>query len=326
MRWRGLDSDAQRRLATYWATGIGIGLGYAVVRGSTWQGSTQLHTIMEVSATVLASMVGLMALVRYYSRKNNTFLFIGTGFMGTAFFDGYHALVTSEFLEPYMPSDLGSLIPWSWTASRQFLAIMLFLGWLAWLRERRLGAAGQIDARAIYLGAALLALLSFLFFAFVPLPRAYYPEIVFHRPEEFGPALFFLMALYGYLRKGEWRRDAFEHWLVLGLIVAVVAQAAVMSRSGQLFDMEFDVAHLLKMVSYACVLTGLLLNMRATFRRVVEARHEAESNARLLQLTLDNMRDGVSVMDADLNVVRFNAAMTKLLEFPEGRFASGDKL
>ena len=57
---------------------------------------------------------------------------------------------------------------------------------------------------------------------------------------------FFLLALVGYLRKGSWRTDDFEHWLVLSLIVAFMGQAMFMSFSGRLFDFEFDAAHLLK--------------------------------------------------------------------------------
>ena len=39
-------------------------------------------------------IVGATALVRFYSKKDNTFLFIGAGFLGTAFLDGYHTVVT----------------------------------------------------------------------------------------------------------------------------------------------------------------------------------------------------------------------------------------
>ena len=39
---------------------------------------------MEALATLLAFVVGAISLVRFYSKKNNTFLFIGTGFLGTA--------------------------------------------------------------------------------------------------------------------------------------------------------------------------------------------------------------------------------------------------
>ena len=127
-----MKSDKQaliirNRVLAYWAIGIATCLGYALSRGSSWQGDAQLHTVMEVISTVLALTVGTLALVRFYSKKNNTFLFIGAGFLGTAFLDGYHAVVTSAFFKPFMPSDLPALIPWSWVASRQFLSIMLFI-------------------------------------------------------------------------------------------------------------------------------------------------------------------------------------------------------
>ena len=82
-----------------------------------------------------------------------------------------------------------------------------------------MGEAGRISEQSVYWGVGLLALGSLVFFIFVPLPRAYFPELFFHRPEEFVPAIFFLWALAGYLHKGRWKNDAFEHWLVLSLIV-----------------------------------------------------------------------------------------------------------
>ncbi|MCP4779973.1 MAG: PAS domain S-box protein [Hyphomicrobium sp.] len=55
-----------------------------------------------------------------------------------------------------------------------------------------------------------------------------------------------------------------------------------MSFSGELFDMEFDIAHLLKKVSYVCILIGLLGSMYAVFRLEAErgeAMKEAKSKA-----------------------------------------------
>ena len=85
------------------------------------------------------------------------------------------------------------------------------------------------------------------------------------------PGLFFLLALVGYVRKGQWKTDPFEHWLVMSLIVGLVAQVAFMSFSYQIFDGMFDVAHLLKKVSYVFVLVGLLISMYHLFKQAEDS-------------------------------------------------------
>jgi hypothetical protein len=87
-----------------------------------------------------------------------------------------------------MPSDLPSLIPWSWISSRLFLSAVLFLTWLAWRREQKLGPKGTYNEKAVYAAFA----------AFTPLPDAYFPDLIFPRPEDFVPALFFTAAFAGY--------------------------------------------------------------------------------------------------------------------------------
>ena len=113
---------------------------------------------------MLALVVGVIALVRFYSKKGNTYLFIGTGFLGTALLDGYHAVVTFapvSFSEvfPSLPASLG---PWSWLASRIFLSILLFLSWWANRREDRKGKAGMIGERRVYGVVGVLTVASFL--------------------------------------------------------------------------------------------------------------------------------------------------------------------
>ncbi|MHA1538493.1 MAG: PAS domain S-box protein [Alphaproteobacteria bacterium] len=282
MRYKVLRELRCRKVQAYLLVGVVLCVGYWFVRGSTWQSSTHFHTLLEVIATLLALMVGVSALVRYHSVKDNTILFIGTGFFGTALLDGFHAIVTSSHFKPMMPTDFPHLIPWSWVASRLFLSVLLCLSWYAWRRGVRLGKPGEISARGIYITTGILTLISFAFFILAPLPRAYYPEFIFHRPEEFVPAFFFGLALVGYLRKGAWRTDPLEHWLVLSLIVGFLGQAVFMSFSGRLFDLEFDLAHNLKSVSYVFVLTGLMMSMFAKFREVeASADKVAQVNAEL---------------------------------------------
>ena len=99
------------RTFMYIAVGSSLLLSFVLLWTSTWQGNTQLHTLMEVLATALALFVGVVALVRFYTQRNSTFLFVGTGFFGTALLDGYHAIVTSSFFDHLLPSVPSSLIP-----------------------------------------------------------------------------------------------------------------------------------------------------------------------------------------------------------------------
>lgn len=303
-------SQAEIRKWSYIGLFGALLLGSSLLQGVTWEGSAELHTLMEVIAMFLALTVGMMALIRFYSKKNNTILMVATGFLGTGLLDGYHAIVTSSFFAAQFPSGLDSLIPWSWIASRVFLSILLWFSWLSWKREARMGEAGRVSERMIYIYAGTLTLASFFFFAFVPLPRAYYPEIFFHRPEEFVPALFFLLALIGYLTKGHWKNDLFDHWLVLSLIVGFMGQALFMSYSGQLFDTMFDLAHLLKIVTYLFVLTGMTISTYHLFRQAEDSKQEIlRANAWLQEEISERTRAEMKLKRQARELERSNAEL-----------------
>ncbi|MDM8565156.1 MASE3 domain-containing protein [Candidatus Halobeggiatoa sp. HSG11] len=289
------------KFVTYVILTISLFIGYFLLRDVAWQGTKQLHTLMEVIASLLALLIGIMALLQYYSKKNITFLFIGTGFLGTSCLDIYHTVVTSTFFDLYFPSPPPSLIPWSWLASRMFLAFSLWLSWIVWNREQKLGKSQVTNESIVYSIAILLTIGCFIFFAFVPLPRAYYPELFFHRPEEFIPAIFFLLALIGYLKKGHWQTNIFEHWLVLSLIVNFMGQVMFMSFSGHLFDNMFDSAHLLKKVSYICVLIGLLCNIYIMYKNSEKYTKQLSENNEDLQIMIkDIVKISQGIADGNL--------------------------
>ncbi len=310
------------RVLSYYLLGL-LAISYWFLRGSDWRGSEQLHTIMECMATMLAFVVGSMALVRFYSKKNNTFLIIGAGFIGTACLDGYHALVTSIWFKLYLPTDLPALSPWSWLAPRLFLSLLLWISYIAWKREQKLGAKGVVKETTVFIVIAIATISSCLVFIFVPLPSAYYPELFFPRPEEFLPAIFFIFALKGYLNKGEWKHDDFEHWLVLALIISVVSQIVFMSSSKELYDVEFDVAHLLKQTSYLAVLIGLFINMYASFRQLehkfalerINADKALQDSEAYQKAIVDNAVDGLITIDDKGIVLSFNKAAENIFQY-----------
>jgi PAS domain S-box-containing protein len=257
------DGSRKRRIV-YAATVALLAAGVPVMHSPTWRGSAQLHTLMELSATLVALLVGILALVRFYSRKDNTFLFIGTGFVGTGLVDGYHAVVSSPAFIQYFPSPPPSLIPWSGFASRLFLSVLLLLSWALWKREERLGEPGRVPEFRVYLAVSILTLACFFFFVLVPLPVGYRGGPIFQRPQELLPTLLYVLAAAGYLRKGRWKRDPFEHWLILAIILCA-GQSVYISTSDRLYDTIYMASHGLKLLSYLGALTGLVVGMYHLF-------------------------------------------------------------
>jgi signal transduction histidine kinase/CheY-like chemotaxis protein/HPt (histidine-containing phosphotransfer) domain-containing protein len=266
---------------------------FGLLRGSTWQSDAQFHTVVEVTATLLAVTVGVVALMRYYSRRESVMLYMGTAFLGTALLDGYHAVVTSTYFSQAFPSHLGSLIPWSWLSSRLFLSVFLFLGWAIWRRGQSVELRRLTNPAWVFAATGIATAASFAIFAFVPLPQAHHPGLWFQRPQELIPAAFFLMALIGHLRTGYWRGSTFAHWFVVSLIVGFMGQAMFMSFSGQIFDIFFYAAHALKIISYVFVLAGLFISIFQLFQQAETYGRALATQAAELEEARDTAIDAV---------------------------------
>ena len=262
-----MTNKAANRIATYVAVSVVLSVGFLAFFWQPWVGDTQSHTLMETSASIIAFMVGLISIVRFHAANNRIFLYVGVGFIGAAFLDGYHFVVTSTFLDGNFPSAPSSLIPWSWIASRVYLSTLLSVGLIAYRPNSAVDEPAQISVGQVYGIAGLLTLSCFAFFAFVPLPRAYYPELPLHRPEELVPAVLFGIALIGILKRRFWEEDQFEHWLAISVLMSIVIQTIFISTSERLFDTQFQAAHMLKIISYVAVLTGLILDIFHVFRQ-----------------------------------------------------------
>lgn len=312
---------------------IGSGFG---LQNIDWQGSVSLHTLMESLATLLAFFVGGLALIRYFSQGEKQFLYIGAGFIGTGFLDAYHAVVTSAFFLPYMPSEYPHLVPWSWIASRLFLSLMLYISWLLDYCYRNQPLPSHHSIQVLWL-TALGTVCCFLFFALVPLPEASNSHWLIPRPFDLVPAIFFLLALVGYLQKGLWRENDFEHWLVLSLIVGLATQSVFMPFSADVNDTEFNLAHLLKKISYLLVMVGLFISLyqtyaalkRETKRRIAvenELRLDAEmlaKNERWFKTIADYTYDWETWFSPQGEVLYSSPACERITGFPTQAFQAG---
>ncbi len=334
------------RLVAYLLLAIVLGAVAFRVAGDGTQMAPELRSVLEITAVVLAIMIAALALVRFYSGRNRTILYIGTGFLCTAFLDAHHAFVTSP-AGPFsisIQTEAADLSVWTWLASRLFLSLFLFVSWLAWyVEEREKGAAAEEmeDELSVYITAFGLTGLIFAFFLLTPLPGAFRPDSAFTRPMELGPAVFFLLATLGYLRKGTWRRDSFEHWLILALIAGLMAQGGILPYSNTPDDLPDLTGRILKVTGYLFVLVGLLTSVHSAFRqqagvadavlaantalaREVEQRRRAETillekEERLSDL-LDHANDLVQTTDPEGRLLYVNRTWLRVFGFGDGEW------
>jgi len=262
----------RRRLGEYVALVVGLGLVAVWTLGDPRVLGPEVAVFPEVAAAVLALVVGALALVRYYAWKRRTFLYIGTGFLGTAVLDFYHVLVVAPAFPPGPEAGPDDAAAWSWLASRLFLAFYLAASWLAWILDGRGEETfGRGRELSIYLTTGVLTVVILALVHFGPLGPAYHDGAFFGRPVELVPALLLAVAAGGYLSRGGWRRDPFDHWLVCSLLAGVLAQVGFVAPSQVPLDLPELVGRVVKLGSYAMILVGLLASVRLAFRQQVES-------------------------------------------------------
>jgi PAS domain S-box-containing protein len=338
----------RERAALYLVVLVLLAVGSVLLRGNVvWSTGPASHTIFESLSTLLAFIIGGLALVRYYSRKQITFLFIGCGFLGAGVLGLNHTLTTAEWyvqarmaIDPTLRAE--GLDAWTWTAERVFLSLFLFVSHLAWwqqVRDEKKGGRGDpLPEGWVYGNALLMTLICLLFFEWVPLATLTFPSNLISRPAEFVPALFFGVAFFGFFRKGSWRHDSFEHWMLVSLLISGLAHGAFMAFSAQRYDAMFDAAHLLKVASYSAILAGLLSSVYETFRREAEMLEAfTESNAQLaheievrahteqaakesrarLQEFLDNANDVIQGVAPDGRFLYVNSSWKRILGYSD---------
>src|SRR5882762_2296020 len=275
-------SQIVRRSLAYGSLVIGLFLIGPPIHRSTWLGSSQLHTLMEVGRTMLGLTTGAMALVRYYTKKSSTYLLLGSGLLGAAILNGYHTAFTSTFLAGRTPSALATLTVWSGAVPEVYLSLILCVSLVVWKTGTRQTAGTRIKEASVYCLMGLWTVATVLFFAFVPLPGGYYPDRFITHPVDFAQAVMFSVAFIGYLLKGTWKEDDFEHWLVVSIIAAAAGHLLFLSASRKVFDASFFAAHILFLAQTVLVLVGLFVSMHSIFKRETEnTAHLSQANQSL---------------------------------------------
>ena len=329
-------STVRRKGCGYVVTALLLVIAIQLLPRTKWRGSPAVHTHLEIIVTVLALVVGGLALIRFYSKKDKRFLLIGAGFIGAGMLDACHVVLSAPGFSDYSVSPPASLVPWSGIASRLCLSVLLWLRSVRWTRKLARDGLGHVPEALAYFLVAVWTFACAFLFLLKPLPLGYTSFPVFHRPQDLLPALFFFFALLGSLRRGKWRTDAFEHWLVISIIVSI-AHSVCLSTSARLYDPMYIGSHVLKVVSYACVLAGLGISMYQLFvaeetivaERTEELQKEIAERKRaqeLSQSVIEALPILICIFDASGKVLRSNSCYHRILGYSNEEIAAASAM
>lgn len=226
-----------------------------------------LHAFLEWSAITIALLVALTSIVHFKKNRDVAAPVIGLAVLIAGGLDSYHILAALQIIEPnYIDSNF---IPITWAVSRCFYAIILVLAVVIILFVNKHQTRSNKNASMNFKVLAI----SFTLFSFLALatifstvtaesfPPAVFPEALIKRPYDLLPLALFVLA--GALLSS-WDRassNPIRLATMLSLIPAIVTQAHMVFGSSHVSDNHFNIAHVLKVLTYLCLFFGFILDV-----------------------------------------------------------------
>ncbi|MFG0335544.1 MAG: PP2C family protein-serine/threonine phosphatase [Maioricimonas sp. JB049] len=270
-----LQADAQRAAL------------YAALRGAF------VHTLLEWTAFCVAALTVVVAFMHYFLSRSIVTPIVGTALFFSGMLDAFHVLAADMLTESNV--DLEAFIPYSWTVSRTFNALIVVVGATPFLwRSESESAEPPRHGLTFLLVAGLLCgvaayAINHLCATAEQLPRliSVLPHIV-RRPFDLIPLALYLFAAGIVLpRLYRQHRSLFARGLHVSVLPHLVSQLYAIN-SEQLFDNAANVASGLKIVGYIVPLAGLLVDYRRAYHSEAALRgaYEQLRMARVIQQSL----------------------------------------
>ena len=262
-----------------------------------WQSSDVHHFYFEMVAVLLSSILAFYCMARAYSLTDTFSLFIGIGFLTSAFIDLLHGVLS--YYSAGNTLFLQYFIPQTWFAGRTFIGAMIVIAIIKYAKPPEIDSNASklfksgLDThgtnkmspetvapnpildkdfkrngskklrRPLVISLATLALLAIAVATvsfFTVFPGVVIKDYFLRRPYEIPSLILFSVALILFYTKRLYlTQDIFFKGLLGALIIDVFSQL-VMSYSATAFDTPHNVSHVLKNASYFIIIVGLALS------------------------------------------------------------------
>ncbi len=225
------------------------------------------HALLEWSAVGIALLAAIVSLLHYAQHRNITVPIIGMALLCAGGVDAFHTLAATRIIHASAPNT--DFIPFTWAFSRIFNACIMITGITVslWISRK-----SQNENKQHLHGIPVLAIIASTFISIAyasvqwaagseTLPQTMYPDALISRPYDVLPLALFTIG--GALAWSWYQTDRtlLKYTLLLSILPEVATQLHMAFGSQALFDNHFNIAHSLKILAYACIFSGFLLDL-----------------------------------------------------------------
>jgi signal transduction histidine kinase/CheY-like chemotaxis protein len=251
-----------------------------------------IHTLLEQSAFVVALMTVSLALIHYEIRKDITTPIIAAALFSSGCMDEFHILSSGNFIEGNATGN--NLVPLTWSLGRIFHASILILGATIFL----IVPIKKLNQGSFWIVISTLfitvsgALLVYWTTTSTTLPATQFQDNLIRRPYDLIPAILCLIAaLFIYPKFTKQYPSIFSLTLFLSLIPAFILECHMAFGSIHLYDSHFNIAHLLKLLTYLLPFSGLLYDYIYTHRRLINVNQTLKRSKKSLTQQKNTLRN-----------------------------------
>ncbi|HIK09226.1 MAG TPA: histidine kinase [Oscillatoriaceae cyanobacterium M33_DOE_052] len=225
------------------------------------------HTILEWSAFCTAIFTVILAFAHFSIDRNPTTPVIGVTLLCAGVMDAFHTLAADRLIDAV--ADNQNLIPFTWAICRLANALLAATGISILMASNTKKWQHNIHFVFIMTSGFVLMAYGIIHFCATSqiLPETIFPDAIIARPWDVAPLLIFIMSgIFLYPKFYQENPSIFSHALVISTIPNTATQLYMVFGSDELFDNNFNVAHLLKIIAYLVPLMGLIFDYSFTHK------------------------------------------------------------